>query len=222
MKRRAIVAIAGMVLSGSARATLPVFDASSFAKMEESVLLLREEVSRLESTYAAMSGSRGLGSVLYDPALREYLPTDWMRVYDAANAGGYAGISGPMKDIERAERLQGTVAEGVLAVRERAFRTAVTNKAIALHAFDGERARLTEIESLMQRIDETHDPKGVAEIEARIAAEEAVVQNESTKLELVAMLERAEEALRAEQAREVLSKIMSPKNTGMPSCCSAR
>jgi len=217
-----MVAMAGMVLSGSARATLPVFDASSFAKMEESVLLLREEVSRLESTYEAMSGSRGLGSVLYDPALREYLPTDWMRVYDAASGGGYAGISGPLKDIERAERLQGTVAEEVLAVRERAFRTAATNKAIALHAFDGARARLAEIESLMRKIDETHDPKGVAEIEARIAAEEAVVQNESTKLELVAMLERAEEALRAEQARTVLSKIMSPKNTGMPSCCSAR
>ena len=222
MRRRAVVAIAGMVLAGGARADLPVFDASSLAKMVESVRLLREEVSRLESTYRALSGSRGLGSVLYNPALREYLPEDWMRVYDAASAGGYAGISGRLKDIERAERLTGTVAEEVSAVRERARRTGLTNKAIALHAYDGARARLAQIESLMHEIDQTSDPKGVAELQARIAVEEAAVLNESTKLELVAMLERAEDQLREEEKREVLSKIMSPRNTGMPSCCSSR
>jgi type IV secretion system protein VirB5 len=222
--RGRLLAAFGAVLltAGVARGNYPVFDAASFSKLVESIRLLEREVAELEATYRALSGSRGLGGVLYNPALREYLPPDWMRVYDAAAAGGYPGISGKLRDIDRAERLSGTVAEQVAAVQERSRTAAETDKAVGLRAFDGARARLTEIESLMGKVNQTNDMKGAAEIEGRIAAEQAVVANEGTKLQLVAMLQQAEERLAREQRRDVAERILSPANTGMPDCCRSR
>jgi type IV secretion system protein VirB5 len=219
---RRLLLLAGLLAFVRARADAPVFDAASFSKLVDSIRLLERQVAELKATYSALSGSRGLGGVLYDPALKENLPSDWMKVYDAAARGGYAGITGSLRDIDRAERLSGTAAENVAAVGARERTTAETDKAVGLKAFDGARARLAEIEGLMGKVNLTKDMKGVAELQARIAAEEAVVANEGTKLQLVAMLQGAEERLAREQRRDVAQKILSPTNTGMPDCCSSR
>jgi type IV secretion system protein VirB5 len=219
---RALVVFAVTAFARVALASYPVFDATNFGKMLESVRLLKEEVRQLQATYRAVSGSRGLGDVLYNPALRQYLPEGWSGVYDAAAAGRYAGISGSLRDIERVERLTGSVAAQLALVRERPRRTAMTNKALGLRAFEGAKARLSQIESLMEQVNRTQDSKGVAEIQARIAVEQAAVANEATKLQLVAMLQGAEERLEAEQRRELARRLLSPASTGMPACCSAR
>jgi len=100
--------------------------------------------------------------------------------------------------------------------------TAVTDKAVGVRAFEGARARLSQIEGLMAEINRTRDPKAIGELQARIAVEEAAVANETTKLQLVAMLQRAEERLLEEQKRELAQRILSASNRGMPPCCSSR
>ena len=217
-----LAAVLMVVIAPVAKANYPVFDASNFAKMVETVEMLQHELAQLKATYDAVSGTRNLGAILYNPALRQYLPDDWKGIYDAAAAGGYAGLSGDLKTVAQAERLTGTVEAQMAAVEARSTRTARTNKAVAQKAYEGEKARLAEIEGLMQRVNATSDMKGVAEIQARIGAEQAVIGNEATKLQLVAMLEQAEEKLQAEQRHELAQKILSPRNTAMPSCCTAR
>ena len=217
-----LAAVLLLVFAPLAKANYPVFDASNFAKMVETVEMLQRELAELRATYNAVSGTRNLGAILYNPALRQYLPDDWKGIYDAAAAGGYAGLSGDLKTIAQAERLRGTVEVQMAAVEARSTRAAQTNKAVAQKAYEGEKARLAEIEGLMQRVNATSDMKGVAEIQARIGAEQAVIANEATKLQLVAMLEEAEEKLEAEQRHELAQKLLSPKNTAMPSCCAAR
>jgi type IV secretion system protein VirB5 len=219
---KVLAAVLLLLFALVAKANYPVFDASNFAKMVETVEMLQRELAELRATYNAVSGTRNLGAILYNPALRQYLPDDWRGIYDAAAAGGYAGLSGNIQTIAQAERLPGTVEAQMDAVRARSTRAAQTNKAVALNAYEGEKARLTEIEGLMQRVNGTSDMKGVAEIQARIGAEQAVIANEATKLQLVAMLQQAEERLEAQQRHDLAQKILSPRNTGMPSCCAAR
>ena len=110
-------------------------------------------------------------------------------------------------------------AQARIAARSRS--TALTDKAIGLRAFDGARARLAQIEQLMTQIDRTRDPKGIQELQARLAVEQAAIQNEATKLQLVAMLMRAEERLVEQQRSELAQRILSASNRGMPPCCSA-
>ena len=164
---------------------------------------------------------RGLGEIAYDPALRQYLPGDWAGVYDAALAGGYRGISGPLGAVRSAERLPASTAEAQARIAERSRATAMTDKAVGLRAFEGARARLAQIEQLMGHINQTRDPKGIQELQARIAVEHAAVQNEATKLQLVAMLQRAEERLLEQQKTDLAQRILSAANKGMPPCCSA-
>jgi len=59
----------------------------------------------------------------------------------------------------------------------------------------------------MQQIDATQDPKGIAELQARIQSESTLVSNEMTRLQLFRMLADAEDRLIAEQQSErVLSR----------------
>ena len=102
---RTLGVVAGMSLLAAREARaqgIPVFDSSSFGQMVLTVKSLGDHLVQLRATYEALSGTRGLGSALYNPALRQYLPPDWARVYDGAMAGGYAGISGTLSAIRAA------------------------------------------------------------------------------------------------------------------------
>jgi type IV secretion system protein VirB5 len=218
-----VLAVAGILVAAGARAQgVPVFDSSTFAQMVLSLTVLREHLNRAQETYSALNGVRGLGDVLYNPALRQYLPPDWTRVYDDAMGGAYEGISGTLGAIRVAERLTGTVEEQQARIVARGRTTAVTDKAVGVHAFGGARARLAQIEGLMGQINRTRDPKGIQELQARIAVEQAAVQHETTKLQLVAMLQRAEERLVEQQKSDLAQRILSASNRGMPACCSSR
>src|SRR3954470_22464735 len=219
---RMFLVATALSVAGAAHAQgIPVFDSSSFAQTVLSVKALADQLTQLKATYQAMSGTRNLGSIRYDPALRQALPADWGRVYDGATAGGYAGISGPLRTVESRERLPATVSEAQASVAAQSRRTALTDKAVGLRAFDGAQVRLRQIEQLMGEINRTHDAKGVAELQARIAVEQAAVQNETTKLQLVAMLQRADERLLEQQKSDLAQRIFSASNGGMPPCCSA-
>ena len=205
-----LLAAVGLLHATAARGQgIPVFDSSSFGQMVMSVKALGDQLTQLRATYSALSGVRGFGDALYNPALRENLPADWTRVYDAANAGGYAGISGTLAAIRAAERRSGTVAEQQARIVERSRATALADKAVGLKAFEGARARLSQIEALMAQINRTRDPKGIQELQARIAVEQAAVQNETTKLQLVTMLQRAEERLVEQQKSDLAQRIRS-------------
>ncbi|GAO01286.1 P-type DNA transfer protein VirB5 [Anaeromyxobacter sp. PSR-1] len=219
---RTFVTAGGLAFASATHAQgIPVFDSSSFGQMVLSVKVLGDQLAQLQAAYQAVSGTRNLGAVLYNPALRGYLPADWARVYDTASAGGYAGISGPLRSVQDRERLTGSVTDAQSSIVARSRATAMTDKAVGLRAFEGARARFAQIEQIMNQINLTHDAKGVQEIQARIAVEQAAVQNETTKLQLVAMLQRAEERLVEQQKSDLAQRILSASNRGMPPCCSA-
>lgn len=68
----------------------------------------------------------------------------------------------------------------------------------------------------MDEISRTQDQKAIEELQARIAGEQAAIQNETTKLQMIAQLRQAEQALISEQRRERNMRILSSGNQGMP------
>ena len=222
---RTLGVVAGMSLLAAREARaqgIPVFDSSSFGQMVLTVKALGEHLVQLRATYEALSGTRGLGSALYNPALRHYLPPDWARVYDGAMAGGYAGISGTLSAIRAAESPRGSVPEQQARILARSRTTAATDKAVGLTAYQSARERLDQIESLMGQINRTRDQKSIQEVQARIAVEQAALQHETTKLQLVGMLQQAEQRLIEQEKADLARRILSSSNTGMPPCCSSR
>jgi type IV secretion system protein VirB5 len=161
------------------------------------------QLNQMKSQYESMTGNRGLGQILNNPALRGYLPEQWAGVYDQVRHGQLSGISSKASAIYSAEGFDPNAAGG----RKRELDVLAANKAMTMQAYDATLARVNNINALMQRADATQDIKASADLQNRMAAENAMIQNEQVRLNLLAQLQQAEQKLASEQrSREFKAK----------------
>lgn len=208
---------AALAFGTSAHATgIPVFDgaaaASNVEQIAKWVAQLQEMKNQLEQakkTYDSMTGSRGLGNIMNNPALKNYIPADWQKVYDSVKNGGYNGLTSTAKTIRDSNKVYDNCANLTGTSKEVCARSAskgAQDKDYISNALDAAKGRITQIEGLMNQINSTSDAKAIAEVQARFAAEQAMMQNEATKLQLFKMMGDAEEKLIVQQERELSSK----------------
>lgn len=176
---------------------------------------MQKQLQQAKQTYEALSGVRGLGDVFNNPELRNYLPSDWNELYDSAASGDLAGITGAVDGIVSANS-SGSIEDMSNDLRERMRRKGAVDKAAAMAAYDAALKRNQQIQSLLGQINQTSDPKAIAELQARIQGEQAAIQNETAKLQLVAMLQQAEDRLLAAKANETWGKVMAADNDKIP------
>jgi len=221
MKKIFTAALFSLLFASTANAQIPVTDAKSIATQIEQQLetiakwklqydQMVTQINQMKQQYTALTGARGLGDILNNPALREYLPEDWQGVYDAVKNGGYAGLSGQAQSIYEENKIYDSCAHlGISEARKACEAQAVKAshyKASALAAYDKTKDRLDQINQLMQRINTTEDPKSIAELQGRIAAEQAMIQNEQTRLQLFQMVSEAETQINDQRERELIAK----------------
>lgn len=223
IKFLSVVGVAGWVLFGShaARAQIPVTDGASISQgitqqietMSKWKLQYDQMISQIDQAkqqYASLTGSRGLGNIMNDPALRNYLPADWQAVYDSVKNGGYNGLSGTAKTVYDTNKIFDGCAhlsgnEQRLSCEARAVKGS-QDKGFALDAYNAAKGRINQIDQLMGKINETQDPKAIAELQGRIAVEQANIQNEQTKLQLYAMVAAAEDRVQQQRQAEINAK----------------
>lgn len=196
---------------------VPVFDATAAANFiqqlmnqQEELGLSQDQLSMLQNLVDSSTGNRGLGSVNFDPALREYLPLEWQGVYDDVMSNPQAS------GILEGEVLEGTIDQQQAHVVDRRRQAIAADKSIGMRGLEMARVRMNTIDALMQQIDSTQDQKAIEELQARIAIEQAGLQNDIIRLQLVQQLQVAETRLMDEQRRQVGQEVFNPANTGMP------
>jgi type IV secretion system protein VirB5 len=225
------IGLAGPVVTapGVASAQMAVFDASSVANTAQQITQLKAQLDQMvktyetvtsqlrkaEEAYNAVTGVRNLGDIFNNPALRKYLPADMKRVYDATQVGGYRGISGTVDEILKLEALSGSTKDQMREINERSRRSAATSKLVGEDAYEGAQLRMEQLDNLLGQINKTQDPKALGELQARIAMEQASLQNEAIKLQLMAHMAQAERQLVEEQRRAASAAILNPANTKM-------
>jgi type IV secretion system protein VirB5 len=168
------------------------------------------QINQMRQQYAALTGSRGLGQIFNKSELRDYLPTDWQQIYDSVKEGGYAGLSGTAQYVYEANRVFDAcaslaVVDERLACEARAVKPS-QDKGFALDAYEKAKSRLEQIDQLVAQIDVTTDPKEIAELQGRIASEQAMIANEQTKLQLYAMVAKAEDRVQQQRTTELNAK----------------
>ena len=173
------------------------------------------QIDQAKKQYDSLNGSRGLGTILNDPTMRNYLPSNWQSVYDQVKSGGYQGLSSRAKSIYDSNKIFDSSASIKDPDQRKAFEAkavkASQDKAFALDGFDAAKSRINQIDQLMGRINTTQDPKAIAELQGRIAAEQANIQNEQTKLQLFQMVAAAEDKVQEQRMREIQSKAWSQR-----------
>jgi type IV secretion system protein VirB5 len=212
--------IGSIFASSSALAQIPVTDAASIAKQAAAQVKWKTQydqmVSQIEQQkqqYQSVTGTRNLGNIMNNPKLRDYLPNDWQGVYDSVKTGGYSGLSGRGASVYNANKIydscQSIIAsEQRISCEARAVKSS-QDKGFALDAYDAAKGRITQIDQLMGQINLTQDPKAIAELQGRIAAEQANIQNEQTKLQMYQMVAAAEDRLQQQRQREINAKVLA-------------
>lgn len=185
---------------------IPVFDAQNVVQSIAAVVRLEQQVQQEIQIYQSTVGTRGFGALLDNPVVANSLPSDWQSVYTALQNGGYAGLTGSAQALRSASEIYNCSDQTGIdqQVCERALNKPFQDKAFGLQAYQTELQELNRIQSLMQQIDLTQDPKGVAELQARIQSETTAVGSEMTKLQLFRMLADTEDRLVAEQQSELV------------------
>jgi type IV secretion system protein VirB5 len=217
------VFVMSIMTSPSAQAGIPVIDGANLAQSVQQVISWGQQAQQMaqqiqtqiqqlqqaQQMFESMNGMRGMAGLLQNPALKNYLPSDWQQVYSGVMSGQYSGISGAAQDIMNATKI---VAGMESQLRQFSVNKAATDKAMGMQAFSMMQQRLQQLLGLTQAIDSATDPKAIADLQARIAGEQAAIQNEQTKLHLMAVLQQNEERLMAAQQEAAFHDRM--KQTG--------
>src|SRR5471032_3393705 len=166
-------------------------------QLEQQVQTMEQQYTTMTTQLTALTGNRSLGQILNNPALRSYLPDQWESIYSQVTSGTLSGISSAAKQIESDEGMTATTPG-----QQRYNDTLAANKAMSMQAYQANLSRLQNIKSLMQQSDATQDPAAKADLQNRLQSENAMIQNEQTRLNLMGQLQQAEEKLAAQQAQQ--------------------
>jgi len=185
---------------------IPVYDAQNVVQAIATVAQLEQEVQQEIQMYQSTVGTRGFGALMSNPVVANSLPSNWQSVYTAVQNGGYSGLTGSAQALRSASQIYNCEDQTGIdqQVCQRALNKPFQDKAFGQQAYQTELQELNQIQSLAQQIDVTQDPKGVAELQARIQVESTMVGNEMTKLQLFRMLSETEDKLVAEQQGELV------------------
>lgn len=221
MKKFILGSAFALFFSAPALAQIPVTDGASIAqqiaqqvetiaKWKIQYDQMKAQIEQAEKQFESMTGSRNLGQILNDPKFRNTLPQDWQAAYDSIKDSGVKGLAGRGKDIYEQNKVFDSCAfikeeQEKLNCEAMAVKPS-QDKAFALDAYDKAKDRITQIEQLMAKINDTPDQKAIAELQGRIAAEQATLQNEQTRIQLYQMIVASEEKIQQQRGREIQSK----------------
>jgi type IV secretion system protein VirB5 len=176
---------------------IPVISVSELAQDLVMAKSLQSQLVTMQSQYTSLVGNRNLGQILNNPSLTSYLPSQWQSVYTQVKSGQLQGLTSAAQQVESQE---GMTANS--PTQQRYNDVLATNKAITMQAYQSSADRLQNIQNLMQQSDLTQDPAAKADLQNRLQSENAMIQNEQTRLNLASHLQDVETTLAQKQAAE--------------------
>jgi type IV secretion system protein VirB5 len=199
----------------AAHAQWAVIDVASINQLIQEVSILRQELTTAEqqlsqarSEYAAITGNRGMDQLLSGQNLN-YLPTDWAQVQGvlAGSGGVYGTLASSVQSQVAANAVLTPQQVAALSSTEQAQLQADRSSTALLQAMTQQAlsmtsARFTSLQQLIAAIPRATDQKGALDLQARISAEETMLQNDEVKMGVLYQLSRAQSQANDERARE--------------------
>ena len=204
--KKCIALLALVLATAPAHAGWPVFDASNLAENLRQLLQMQqqyerqlEELMEARRQVEAITGNYGFGELLNGQVYRDarrYTPTTWRDTLRILEAGGLPGSVADVRAVygERSEALAVIGAEEYNALNpdapnaqafERRRNTNLASQAIAEATYDDIQVRMSNYEALMGQIESTDNTKAIADLQARIAAENGTTLADLIRLQAV-------------------------------------
>ena len=205
-----------VVVAPLAHSAMPVIDIASITQlvsqvrtMAQQLVTAREQLIQAQSQLTAMTGTRGMQNLLSATA-RNYLPPDTQQLLAAMqNASAtYSALATDIDAIRRANAILPTTDLARLTPAQQhliadARTQTATLDALTRGALATTSQRFSAIQQLIAAIATARDQKAVLDLQARIQAEQGMLQNESTKLAVLYQTAEAQRQERSIRAREL-------------------
>lgn len=214
-KSLTIVTFALVAAAPAARAQFAVIDVAAVTQLltevenlEEALTVAREHLTEAETELRSMTGDRGMELLLAGTS-RNYLPTNWDQLTAALDdtSSAYATLSLAVRQalaedavltprqittLSPDEQQQLTADRGTAALLQAVSRQALANVS----------SRFVNLQELIDAIGTASDQKSILDLNARIGAEQAMLENEQTKLAVLVAAASAQRWADEEQDRE--------------------
>lgn len=205
----------GLSVTPVANAQWAVVDVGAIAQLIQQVSTMRDQLEttrdqlrQTRETLDSMRGGRGMERLLSGTA-RNYLPSDWQQlsaVLDRTSAG-YGALAAELQWLMNANAILTPQQIAVLSEADRLHleasrRSAAMLQALTREALSATSRRFDSIQQLIDAIPRASDQKAILDLQARIQAEQGMLQNEATKLGVLYQTAQAEEWARRQRVRE--------------------
>ncbi|MGP0057401.1 MAG: type IV secretion system protein [Steroidobacteraceae bacterium] len=203
-----------MAVASTAHAQLAVVDAPAVAQLVQEVQTVRQQLQvaqaqllQAKQALQSMTGDRGMEWLLAG-ITRNYLPTTWTQLAAAAQAGGsYTALATDVRSAVGSNAVLSPAQLSNLSVADQqqivaARQAAALRQALAQEALINSSGRFAEIQSLIAAISTAADQKAILDLQTRISAELGMLQNEKTKLQILAQASQAQDAVNVQRERE--------------------
>lgn len=211
------VALAATTVTGTVQAGMPVIDVSNLAQaiaqytqMVKQLTELQAQLKQAKQQYEALTGSRGMGQLAR--TAENYVPKNWQETLSMMEGGGQIGqltdqirASASKLDSEYFENVDAAIKEGLDA----SMKNAAQGQALNATVYDASQDRQQRLIDLANEVDSAADLKAIADLQARIQIENAMLMNELIRLQSMnAMVDNqrrvgSQKAL--QQSREVIN-----------------
>jgi type IV secretion system protein VirB5 len=197
-----------------AQAQFAVIDIASVTQLIQQAQTLARQLEQAEqqlaqarALYQSLTGPRGM-QLLLNGTVRNYLPANWQQLSAVMQGGGSYGALGA--DIRAAIGSNAVLSTSQLAALPLSTQTQITAarsnvallQALTQEALANSSNRFAAIQQLIQAIPTAVDQKGISDLQARIGAEQGMLQNEQTKLLTLYQAAQSQADVLKQQAQE--------------------
>src|ERR1700686_4446287 len=210
-----VASLVSIALSPVRQAQWGVVDVGAITQLVQEVGTLQQQLQTAEQTlsnaqqqFQAITGNRGMQNLL-SGTNRNYLPTTWSQLSAAITqtGGAYQALSAGVQNLMAANAVLTPQQIAALSPAEQsqlqsARQSAALLQSTSRQALDNTSTRFASLQQLINAIPSAADQKGALDLQARIQAEQAMLQNENTKMAVLYQSLQAQEWARKQSARE--------------------
>ncbi len=211
-----VAAIAAVGISPVSNAQWAVIDVGAIAQMIQQLYTMEQQLDTMQghyrqaqAEYQSITGGRGMQNLL-SGTVRNYLPSDWQALQASLTqaTGAYPALAASIKSAINSNAVLSTAQLNGLSVPERnqligsrqsvAMLQATTQQALTTIS-----DRFASIQQLINAIGSAQDQKGILDLQARISAEQGMLANDQSKLQVIYQAVQAQQWANQQKSREL-------------------
>ncbi|EOC5660685.1 type IV secretion system protein [Salmonella enterica] len=215
------IALAGLLGAGTIGTAaaigngVVVYDPTSLAKTLEEMAnqldQLKQQLATQKATYESLAKTTNIGDLLdtSTSSLANNLPDDWKKVYsDAMNSSSsVTGTVNSMMNKVNNEIDDLSPADALKLMNQRLSEKGAYDRVVAEKAYNNQMQELSDMQALTEQISTTKDVKEIADLQARIQTAQGAIQGEQAKLNLMSMLQDAQDKIYEQQRERAVRRI---------------